>query len=114
MGQGPEPVDVTDRPQPFAGAQLRVDGDPVVVGFDPDGLQAEAADARPPASGNEQTVAADVLASVEPEDEVVTVAPRRRHLRVEDESDVFAAQDLAQRVRPTTRPRGRVPARRHR
>jgi len=46
--QQPYAGDVTDRPQPLASPQLRVDGDPMHVGFNADRFQAEPVHARRP------------------------------------------------------------------
>ena len=63
MGQRPDAGDVSDRPQPLADAQVRVDRDPVRVGLDADGLQTDPLDPRPPAGRDEQPVAAQLAAS---------------------------------------------------
>ena len=55
-------------------------------------------DARAPAGGDEQAVAAQLAAVVELEDVVVAVAPRAGRVRAEDELDAVAAQDLAERL----------------
>ena len=76
VGQQPDAVDVTDRPQPLAGAQVRVDRDPVGVGDDADRFQTDPLDARAPAGGHEQTVAAQLPVIVELEDVLGALAPR--------------------------------------
>ena len=63
VGQRPDAGDVADRPQALARAQARVDGDAARVGLDADGLQAEPLDARAPAGGDEQPVAAQLRPS---------------------------------------------------
>ena len=73
-------------------------GMPCGVGLDADGLQADALDARAPAGGDEQAVAAQLAAVVELEDVLVAVAPRAGRVRAEDELDAVAAQDLAERL----------------
>ena len=98
MRELPDAGHVSDRPQPLAGAELRVDGDAAGVGLDADGLQADTVDARPPAGGDEQPVAAQFAAVVELEDVVLSVAPRGRRARAEHELDAVAAQDLAERL----------------
>ena len=68
------------------------------VGLDADRLQADAVDARAPAGGDEQAVAAQLAAVVELEDVVLAVAPRGGRVHAEDELDAVAAQDLAERL----------------
>ena len=77
VGQLPDAVDIADRPQALARAQARVDWDPAAVGFDADGLQAEPIDARTPAGGDEQPIAAQLPAVVEFQEVVLTLATRR-------------------------------------
>ncbi len=98
VGQRPDAGDVADRPQPLAGAQPRVDRDAARVGLDADRLQADAVDARAPAGGDEQPVAAQLAAVVELEDVVLAVAPGGGRVRAERELDAVAAQDLAERL----------------
>ena len=103
MGQRPDPGDVADRPEALARAQLRVDGDPVAIGLDPDRLQAELVDSRTPAGGDEQAVAAQFAAVLELQDVVLPIAPRRARVYSEDELDAIVAhrlgEGLAQRRR---------------
>ena len=75
--QLPDAGDVADRPQPLADAEALVDRDAAGVGLDADRLEADPLDARPPAGGDEQPVAAQLAAVVELEDVVVAVAPCR-------------------------------------
>ena len=70
----------------------------VAVGFDADGLEADPVDARAPAGGDEQAVAAQLAAVVELEDVVVAVAPRGGRVHAERELDAVAAQDLGERL----------------
>ena len=98
VGQLPDAGDVADRPQPLGHAQVRVDRDAVGVGLDADRLQADPLDARAPAGGDEQAVAAQLAAVVELEDVVVAVAARRGRLHAERELDPVAAQHLAERL----------------
>ena len=73
-------------------------GIPWRVGLDADGLQADPVDARAPAGGDEQAVAAQLAAVVELEDVVLAVAPRGGRVHAEGELDAVAAQDLAERL----------------
>ena len=98
VGQRPEPVDVPDRPQPLRRPQVGVDGDPVGVGLDADGLEPDTAHPRPPAGGDEQAVAPQFAAVVELEDVLVAVAAGGARVCGEDELDLVAAQDLAERL----------------
>src|SRR5262245_33352787 len=98
MGQLPDTVDIADRPQALARAQARVDRDPAGVGFDANGLQAEPIDARTPASGDEQPVAAQLAAVVEFEDKVLALAPRGGGVHAERELDAVAAQGVGERL----------------
>jgi len=65
VGQLPDALNIAYRPQALTRAQARIDWDPAAVGFDADGLQAEPIDARTPAGGDEQPVAAQLPAVVE-------------------------------------------------
>ena len=56
------------------------------------------ADPRPPAGGDEQAVAAQLAAVVELEDVLVAVAAGGARVRGEDELDLVAAQNLAERL----------------
>jgi len=85
VGQRPDAGDVADRPQALAGAQVRVNRDAVAVRLDSDRLEADAVDARTPARGHEQAVAAQRAAVVELEHVVLALAPRARRVRAEDE-----------------------------
>jgi hypothetical protein len=98
VGQRPGAVDIADRPQALAGAQVGVDRDPVAVGLDADRLQAEPIDPRAPAGGDEQAVAAQLAAVVELQYILLALAPRRGRTGPEDELDPVAAQDLAERL----------------
>ena len=97
VGQRPDTGDVADRPQPLAGAHVRVDGDPVGVGLDADGLEADPLDARAPAGGHQQVVTAQ-LRVPELEHEFLALSTRRARRRAEGELDAVAAQVLAQRL----------------
>src|SRR5204862_5356258 len=90
-------IDVADRPQALASTQARVDRNPVTVGLDADGLQADVVYARTPAGGHEEAIAALLAPVVEFEDEVLAVASCGGGVHPEDELDAVAAQDLAQR-----------------
>src|SRR5829696_144709 len=98
MRQRPEPVDVADRPQAFAGAQMWVDRNSVGVRLDADRLEADPANPRAPAGGDEQPVAAQFAPVVELEDVVLAVASRGGRVRGQDELDALAAQSLAERL----------------
>ena len=76
MGQRPDAGDIADRPQARARAQAGIDRDPAAIGFDADGLEAEPIDARTPAGGDQQPVAAQLAAVIEFEAVVLTLAPR--------------------------------------
>ena len=73
-------------------------GTPWGSGLDADRLQADPLDARAPAGGDEQPVAAQLAAVVELEHVVVAVAPRGGRLHAECELDPVAAQHLAERL----------------
>ncbi len=90
--------DVADRPQALADAQVGVDRDAVRIGRDADRLQADPFDARPPAGGDEQLVAAQLAAVLEREHVVLAVATRGGRADAEDELDAVAAQHLAERL----------------
>jgi hypothetical protein len=106
VGQRPDAGDVADRPQALAGAQSRVDVDAARVGLDADRLQADVVDARSPAGGDEQAVAAQLAAVLELEHEVLaaaslvaaSLAPGGRDARAEHELDPVASQHLAERL----------------
>src|SRR6185436_9829904 len=103
VSQLPDAVDVTDRPQPFSGAQARIDFDPLRIRFDADGLQTDPGDARPPAGRDEQTIAAQCSAVVELQEILIAFAPRSDGAHAERELDAVAAQDLRERL--SQRPR---------
>ena len=98
MGQRPDAGDVADRPQPLAARRCASTGTPCGVRLDADGLEAEPVDARAPAGGDEQPVAAQLAAVVELEDVVVALAPRGGRVRRQDQLDALATQDLAERL----------------
>ena len=77
MGQQPHAGDVADGPQPLTGAQVRVDRDAVRIGLDADRLQAEPLDAGTPAGGDEQAITTQLAATVDRQDVVFAIAPRR-------------------------------------
>ena len=96
---GQMPGDVADRPEPVTGAQVRVDGDPVAVGLDADGLEPDAVDPRMPARRDEETVARQLGCRRRR-----SGRSRRRRgaprvaLHAEHELDAVTAQDLAERL----------------
>jgi len=94
VGQRPDAGDVADRPQALARTQLRVDRDPAAVGLDANGLQADPGNARAPAGGDEQAVAAQLAAILELEDVVLTLAPRRGGVDAKEQLDAVATQDF--------------------
>ena len=98
MCQLPDAGDVADRPQALAHAQVCVDRDAVSVGFHADGLEADITDARPPAGGDQQAVAAELAAVAEFEHVVVAVAARGARAHTENEVDTVPLQDLAERL----------------
>ena len=98
VGQRPDAGDVADRPEAFTGAQASVDGNPVGVGFDADGLEADCVDPWSPARGYEQVAAAQLVAVLEREHELVAVSARGGRVEAESELDAIAAQDLAHRL----------------
>ncbi|HET6774236.1 MAG TPA: hypothetical protein VFH36_13050 [Acidimicrobiales bacterium] len=97
VGEGPDAVDVADGPQALAGAQVRVDRDPVAVGLDTDGLQAQPVHAGAATGGDQQAVASQLAAVRELQDVVLALAPGRRGVHAQDELDAVAAQGLAER-----------------
>src|SRR5512132_2493754 len=60
VGERPDAGHVADRPEAVAGGEARVDRDPLRARLDPDRLEADAVDARPPAGRDEQPVAAQL------------------------------------------------------
>jgi hypothetical protein len=108
VGEWPDAVDVADGPQVVAGAQVRVDRDPVAIGLDADGLEADALDPRSPAGGDEDAVATEHAPVLELEDVVIAVASRRAHTHAEQDLHAVAPQRLAERL-----PQGRRLAREH-
>ena len=92
VGQLPDAVDIADRPQALARAQARVDRDPAATGFDADGLEAEPIDARTPAGGDEEPVAAQLPAVVEFQGVALALAPRGGRVHAECELDAVPAQ----------------------
>ena len=101
VGQQPHAGDVADGPQPFTGAQVRVDRDAVRAGRDADRLQAEPVHARAPAGGDEQAVAAQLAAVVERQDVVLAVAPRGGRVHAQEQLDA-----VARRTSPSASPSG--------
>jgi hypothetical protein len=99
--QRPDPGDVADRPQALAGAQLIVDPDAARLGLNADGLQPDAVDARAPAGGDEQAVAAQLAAVVELQHVVPARAARGAHVDAEDELDPVASAGSPRRAHST-------------
>ncbi len=97
-GQRPDAGDVADRPQPVAGAQTRVDGDPVAVRLDADRFEPDVVHPRPAAGRNEQPVTPQLGAVVKDQDVVVAVTPRLRRAHAEQEVDAVAAENLTERI----------------
>ena len=98
VGQQPDAVDVTDRPQPLAGAQVRVDRDSVAAGDDADRFQTDPFDSRAPAGCDEQAVAVQLTTVIELQDIVLADTSRRGRVYAEDELDPVTAQGLAERL----------------
>jgi hypothetical protein len=96
VGQLPDAVDIADRPQALARAQARIYGDPAVVGFDANGLQAEPIDARTPAGRDQQPVATQFPAVVEFQGVVLALAPRGGRVHAEGKLDAVPAQGLGE------------------
>ena len=97
MGQQPHAGDIADGPQAFPGAQVRVDPDTLRTSLDADRFQA-GGDARAPARGDEQVVAAQIAAALDRHDVVFAVAPRGGRVHAQEELDAVAPQDLAERM----------------
>src|SRR5262249_11278350 len=96
VGQRPDAVDVADRKEALAGAQVVVDRDPVGVGLDTDRLEADSLDARSPTGSHEQPVAPYLCSPVELQDVLVAFFSRRGGVRPEDQLDAVAAQGFAE------------------
>src|SRR5206468_8555504 len=92
VGQRPDAVDVTDRPDSFAGAHVLVNPDPAVVRLDTDTLEADPLDAWASTGRHEQPVAAHVPLAVDLQDVLVTVPPRRGGLHPKHQLDSISAQ----------------------
>ena len=73
-------------------------GIPRPVGYDADGLEAEPVDARTPAGGDQQPVAAQRPAVVEFQDVVLILAPRGGRVHAESELDAVPTQGLGERL----------------
>ena len=84
-------VDVANRPEAFASAQVCVHRDPVGAGVDADRLQPEAADARTTARYHEQAIAAELAPVVELQNVVLALASRRGGVHPQDKLDSVAA-----------------------
>src|SRR5689334_24488221 len=65
VGQGPDAVDVADRPEALPRAHVLVDLDSPGVGFNTDCFQTDPLDTRTPAGRYEQAVAPDLATAVE-------------------------------------------------
>ena len=94
--QRPDAGDVADRPEPVAGPQLRVDGDPAAVGRDADGLEPDAVDTGTATGRNEQAITAQLAGVVDVQDVVIAVTPRLGHVHAEHQVDAIAAEDVAE------------------
>jgi len=84
-------VDVANRPEAFASAQMCVHRDPVGAGVDADRLQPEAVDARTTARCHEQAIAAELAPGVELQTVVLALASRRGGVHPQDKLDSVAA-----------------------
>jgi hypothetical protein len=84
---------------------VRVDWDAVRVRLHADALQADPADARTPAGGDEQLLAAQLAPVVELEHVLLALAlaPRRARVRREDQLDAFVAKHFAERLAQRSR-----------
>ena len=77
---------------------MRVDRDSVSIRLDADGLEADVANPRPPARGDQQPVAAQLTSVVDLEHVVIAIATGGRRVGRQDELDALAAENLAQRL----------------
>ena len=96
--QLPDAVDVANRPEPFGGAQTRVDVDAATACFDADSLEAEPVDAWTPTRGDEQPIAAQLPAVVEFQNIVLAIATRCIRVYAEREFYSVATQYLTERI----------------
>ena len=83
--------------------------DPAGVGLDADRLQADPLDARAPAGGHQQPVAAQLRTAVEAQDILVTFPPRGGGVRPEHQLDPVPAQGLGERLAERRRLAGKHP-----
>ena len=96
VGQRPDAGDVPDRPHSLAGTHVLVNRDPVGIGLDPDGLEADPLDARSPTGGDQEPLAAHLPATLQFEDVLIALLPRGAGVRAEHQLDPVALQCLAE------------------
>src|ERR1700744_4258376 len=77
---------------------MGIDGDPMRVGLDTDGLETQTAHARTPAGGDEQLLTTQLAPVVELEHVVLAIASCCGRVCRENELDVLATQGLAERL----------------
>jgi hypothetical protein len=66
----------------------------MTVRLDPDGIEADVCDPRPPPGCDQQPLGPCLAPIAAVQDAVLTVAPRGGHLGVEEELDAVAPEDL--------------------
>jgi len=96
VGERPDAGHIADRPQALVRAHAGVDRDPVGVGLDADRLQADPLDARAPAGGDEEAVAAQLPAVVELQHVILALAPRGGRVHAKGELDAVPAQGVGE------------------
>ena len=98
VGERPDAGDITDRPQPLARAQPRIDRDASSVGVDADGVQSDVVDARAPTRSDQEPLATQLGAGVQVDHVLVVFASRCGRPDVEEHLDAVSAQHLGESV----------------
>ena len=96
VGQRPDASDIAYRPQPLTYAQVRVNFDPVIIGFGPNGFQPNACNSRPPASCHEQAIATKLAVIVYTDDKLPAILPHPRDRGAEDQLDPISSQGFTE------------------